>query len=103
MSQFGTSQLSRPYGVGILIAGVDKDFGAQLYYVDPSGTKTKFLAKAIGSGQESAQDALKEQYSPSMSLEEAKTLALETLKQVMAERCTEHNYELAVIPLNVNE
>jgi 20S proteasome alpha/beta subunit len=35
-----------------------------------------------------------------MSLEEAKTLALDILKQVMEETITEHNVEVAVIPVN---
>eukprot|EP00461_Guttulinopsis_vulgaris_P004098 UN04099 len=98
MGHFGTGKMSRPYGVGMLIAGVDNEKGPQLYYVDPSGTKTRFQAKAIGSGQESAQTQLKDQYSETMTLDEAKALALDALKQVISEKITEHNIEVAIIP-----
>jgi 20S proteasome subunit alpha 5 len=96
---FGEGDMARPYGVAMLVAGVDEN-GPQLYCIDPSGTCTKYLARAIGAGSEGAQSTLKEQYNKSMSLEEAKTLALDILKQVMEETITEHNVEVAVIPVN---
>ena len=99
MGHFGTGKMSRPYGVGMLIAGIDEK-GPQLYYVDPSGTKTQFKAKAIGSGQESAQNALKDEYSDDMTLEQAKEKALEILAQVISEKINDHNVEVAIIPVN---
>ena len=30
--------MSRPFGVALLIAGVDKEKGPQLYHAEPSGT-----------------------------------------------------------------
>jgi 20S proteasome subunit alpha 5 len=33
--------MSRPYGVALLIAGVD-DTGPQLYHTDPSGTMVSY-------------------------------------------------------------
>jgi 20S proteasome subunit alpha 5 len=52
---------SRPFGVALLIAGVDEK-GPQLYHADPSGTFMAFEAKAIGSGSEGAQTELQEHY-----------------------------------------
>lgn len=52
---------SRPFGVAMLFAGVDK-CGPQLYHLDPSGTFLHFGAKAIGSGSEGAQQSLQEAY-----------------------------------------
>lgn len=88
--------MSRPFGVALLIAGVDED-GPSLYHTDPSGTYVKWKAKAIGAGSEGAQTALQEAYSKSMTLEEAETLALRTLKQVMEEKLDGTNVELASI------
>jgi 20S proteasome subunit alpha 5 len=51
--------MSRPYGVALLIGGVDEN-GPQLYQTDPSGTYCEWQADAIGSGQETAMTALKE-------------------------------------------
>lgn len=39
--------MSRPFGVALLLAGFD-DKGPQLFFSDPSGTFTRFKAKAIG-------------------------------------------------------
>jgi len=99
-SGFGEGNMARPFGVALLVGGVDED-GPALYHVDPSGTKTRFTAKVIGAGAEAAQTTLKEQYNRSMSLDEAKTLALDILKQVMEEKITEFNVEVAVIPLEI--
>lgn len=41
--------MSRPYGVALLIGGVDEN-GPQLYQTDPSGTYCEWQADAIGSG-----------------------------------------------------
>lgn len=53
--------MSRPFGVALLIAGIDQD-GPQLYHADPSGTFVRFDAKAIGSGSEGAQTELADKY-----------------------------------------
>ena len=45
--------MSRPYGVALLLGGVDER-GPQLYATDPSGTYTEWQANAIGAGQETA-------------------------------------------------
>lgn len=98
---FGEGEMARPYGVSLLIAGVDEE-GPRLFCVDPSGTSTKYKARAIGSGSEGAQSMLKDQYSEDMTLEQARTLALDILKQVMEEKITEHNVELTIIPLDIS-
>ncbi len=98
-SGFGQGSMARPFGVALLVAGVDEN-GPVLYHLDPSGTYTRFDAKAIGAGSEGAQTTLKEQYNKSMTLAEAKALALDVLKQVMEEKITEHNVELLVLPVS---
>eukprot|EP00730_Choanoeca_flexa_P013125 TRINITY_DN4987_c0_g1_i1.p1 TRINITY_DN4987_c0_g1~~TRINITY_DN4987_c0_g1_i1.p1 ORF type:complete len:249 (+),score=75.40 TRINITY_DN4987_c0_g1_i1:214-960(+) len=104
--QFGEGEdaesgtMSRPFGVALLFGGVD-DEGPEkkpvLYHCDPSGTYIRYDAKAIGSGSEGAQSALQEGYNKSMSFEEAETLALQTLKQVMEEAISAKNIEVASV------
>lgn len=53
----GGSAMSRPFGVAILFAGVENG-DPQLWHMDPSGTYTRYDAKAIGSGSEGAQQNL---------------------------------------------
>jgi 20S proteasome subunit alpha 5 len=71
------AMMSRPFGVALLIAGVD-ELGPQLYvhsnrnralvnlfdryHTDPSGTFIRYEAKAIGSGSEAAQSELQDKW-----------------------------------------
>ncbi|KAG0303127.1 proteasome component pup2 [Dissophora globulifera] len=90
------SIMSRPFGVSLLIAGIDET-GPQLYHTDPSGTFVSYSAKAIGSGSEGAETELQEEYHSGMSLVEAETLALKVLKQVMEEKLNSTNVQLASV------
>jgi len=93
---FGEGQMARPFGVALLIAGVDEK-GPHLFHTDPSGMYTPYLAKAIGAGSEGAQTSLEEQYNKSLKLHEAQKIALEILKQVMEEKLDATNVEMAVV------
>ena len=92
----GSTAMSRPFGVAILFAGVDAD-GAQLYFMDPSGTYVQCDAKAIGSGCEGAQTALQETFHKAMTLKEATKSVLTILKQVMEEKLSSTNVEVATV------
>ena len=99
--QFGDSDsegqaMSRPFGVAILFAGVDSN-GTKLFHMDPSGTYVECDAKAIGSGCEGAGQALQEAYHKSMTLKEAIKCVLTILKQVMEEKLSSTNVEVASI------
>jgi len=94
---FGEGEMARPFGVALLVAGVDDKDGPVLYHTDPSGTYTKYEAKAIGAGSEGAQTYLQEHYNKSLKLHEAEKMALEVLKQVMEEKISSTNVEVGVI------
>lgn len=88
--------MARPYGVALLIAGVDER-GPQLYQTDPSGTFLQWQARAIGSGGETAMTFIKESYHSNMTLAEAEKLVLQVLKNVMEEKIAKDNVELSVV------
>lgn len=88
--------MSRPFGVALLVCGWDQD-GPVLFQTDPSGTYVRYEAKAIGSGSEGAQTALQEGYRKDLTLKEAEVLALSTLKQVMEEKVTPTNVDVASV------
>ncbi|KAF4350165.1 hypothetical protein G4B88_019294 [Cannabis sativa] len=88
--------MSRPFGVSLLIAGHDEN-GPSLYYTDPSGTFWQCNAKAIGSGSEGADSSLQEQFNKDLTLKEAETIALSILKQVMEEKVTPNNVDIAKV------
>lgn len=64
----------RPYGVALIIAGVDQK-GESIYVTDPSGTYVSYAAVAIGAGSEEVTDFMEKNYKPEMSLEDGAALA----------------------------
>lgn len=88
--------MSRPFGVSLLIAGVDEN-GPQLWQTDPSGTYTKHEAQAIGGGAEAAASIFDSQYHKSMTLADAENLAISILKSVMEDKLTRSNIEIACV------
>jgi 20S proteasome subunit alpha 5 len=68
-----------------------------LYFSDPSGTYWQYKAKAIGAGSEGAQSTLQDKYRDDMTFQEAEVLACEILKQVMEEKISNVNIEIASV------
>lgn len=90
-------KMSRPFGVALMMGGWDKREGAQLFFSDPSGTYSQYKAKAIGAGSEGAQSTLLEKYRDDLTLVDAENLAFEILKQVMEDKISNINVEVASI------
>ena len=71
----------RPFGVSLLIAGVDEK--PHLYETDPTGIYFEYKASVIGEGETKIKPLLHERYREDLSRDEAIALALEGLKQVL--------------------
>lgn len=89
-------RMGRPFGVSMLVAGMDRK-GPQLFHTDPSGTYVAYKAHAIGNGSETALNALQEKYHASMTLLEAQQLVMRILADVMEERPTLENVDMATV------
>jgi proteasome alpha subunit len=87
----------RPFGVSLLIAGVDSDGKASLYLTDPSGAMWGYKAFAIGAGATEARAYLEEHYKENMSDEELKLLPVKTLKQLMGDNLNKNTFDVAFI------
>lgn len=72
-------------------------FHKSRFHAEPSGTFYRYDAKAIGSGSEGAQAELQNEFHKSLTLVEAETLVLKTLKQVMEEKLDSKNVQLASV------
>jgi len=66
----------RPFGVSLIIGGVDESNETQLYLTDPSGTFISYDAVAIGSGSDQVTDFLEKAYNQDLSLDDASSLAV---------------------------
>jgi proteasome alpha subunit len=72
---------ARPFGVALLIAGVEKGT-PRLYETDPSGTPYEWKAVSIGAERGDIRDYLEEHYREDMDLDAAIGLAVEALGEV---------------------
>lgn len=64
----------RPFGVSLLIAGVDDV--PKLYETDPSGALLEYKATAIGAGRNAVTEFFEREYRENMSFEEALVLGI---------------------------
>ncbi|MHA1413008.1 MAG: archaeal proteasome endopeptidase complex subunit alpha [Promethearchaeota archaeon] len=87
----------RPFGVSLLIAGIDSDGKSSLFLTDPSGAMFGYKAFAIGSGASEARTYLEEHYQEDLSDEELKLLPLRALKDIMGDNLNEHTCDIAFI------
>ncbi|MFW9936343.1 MAG: archaeal proteasome endopeptidase complex subunit alpha [Promethearchaeota archaeon] len=87
----------RPFGVSLLIAGIDSDGKASLFLTDPSGALWGYKAFAIGSGAAEARAFLEENYKEDISDEELKLLPLRTLKELMGDNLSKNTCDVAFI------
>jgi len=69
----------RPYGVGLLIGGVNDD-GVRLFETEPSGTMIEWSAQAIGRGAEKARKILEKEYKDNLSREAGLKILLKALR-----------------------
>lgn len=71
----------RPFGVSLLLVGVDDK--PRLYETDPTGIYFEFQATVIGEGEAKIRPLLHERYDAKMNRDDALSLALAGLKQVL--------------------
>ncbi len=73
----------RPFGVSLLIGGIDPTGECRLYITDPSGAYWAYYGNAIGAGEQDVKDFLEKNYTPDIDLEAAKLVSIKTLMKVI--------------------
>ncbi len=73
----------RPFGVSLLIAGIEGDGKKRLFLTDPTGIYFEYLAVTIGDGEDEATEILHKEYKEGMNCEEGMKLGLRALKTVL--------------------
>ncbi len=71
----------RPFGVSMLIGGIDHDKPV-LYETDPTGIYFEYLASVIGEGETEIEDFLHKHYKKDISLQQGFELGLKALSQI---------------------
>lgn len=85
----------RPFGVSLLIAGIND--GPRLYETDPSGTPTEWKAAALGEGRNEIMEILEKEYKDGLPTEDCILLALKALGKVMKKKIDATKIETAVV------
>ena len=86
----------RPYGVALIIGGVDRN-GGQLFLTDPSGTYIGYDAVAIGAGADQVTEFLEKSYKEDLPLDEACILAAQSIYLVSEDKVGTRHIKMAVI------
>ena len=71
----------RPFGVALLIAGVDHQ-GPRLFETDPTGIYFQYKASVIGENEPEIEEILHKEYKESMTTQEGVKLALKAMAKV---------------------
>ncbi len=72
----------RPFGVSLLIAGVDLD-GPKLFETDPTGIYFRYRASVIGEYETEIEEIFHKEYSPNMTIVQGMDLCMRALKKVL--------------------
>lgn len=72
----------RPFGVSLIIAGVDAD-GPKLFETDPTGIFFQFKATVIGEGETEIEEVLNKEYTERLTIQDGLALALGALAKVL--------------------
>ena len=86
----------RPFGVSLIISGVDKG-GPQLFLTDPSGNYVGYNAVAIGAGSDQVTEFFEKSYTDDVSLDDACVLAVEAVYLVSEEKTGTKHIKMAII------
>jgi proteasome alpha subunit len=86
----------RPFGCALFFIAIDAS-GPQIYTTSPSGIYRSFKSYALGSGEATARDYLKNNYKSDLSFNDLIKLVLNALKESIDEEATKDNIRLAYI------
>jgi proteasome alpha subunit len=87
----------RPFGVSLLVAGVDQDGEARLFETDPTGIFFQYKATAIGEGETEVEEMMHKNYKDDMTIEEGLRLAVRALVKVIGEGLTAERLDIVII------
>jgi proteasome alpha subunit len=70
----------RPFGVSLLVGGVENDGSIKLFLTEPYGLYFQYKAAVIGEGEAEIEPELQKKYKPTLSVDEGIQLGLSLLK-----------------------
>src|SRR3989338_4630943 len=98
-TQFGGA---RPFGVNILVAGVD-DAGPQLFLTDVTGIYFQYKATAVGELEAQLKEILEKEYKDNLTLENGLKLAVGAFKKVFGKEFDPDRLDGAIVKADTRQ
>src|SRR3989338_7825918 len=73
----------RPFGVSVLVGGVEEDGSVKLFLTEPYGLYFQYKAAVIGEGEAEIDPLLQKRYKANMTVQEGIKLGLQALKEFL--------------------
>lgn len=89
---------SRPFGVSIMLAGVNKN-KSHLYTSDVTGNFFAYRANAIGENDEQIKETLRAEFNDSMTIDEGVKFALGIFKKILGKNFEVERFEAAYVKI----
>lgn len=86
----------RPFGVALLVAGVDDD-GTKLYLTDPTGSYYQYKATVIGEGENEIQEVIHKEYKESITVKEGLKIAANAIKGFLGDNFDVQRIDAAAV------
>lgn len=87
----------RPFGVSLLVGGVEEDGEIKLFLTEPYGLYFQYKAAVIGEGEEEIEPILKKKYRPNMPLEEGMKFGLSLMKDFLKDEFNFDRVDVAYV------
>jgi len=78
----------RPFGVSLLIAGIDNGGEIRVFETDPTGIYFEYKATAIGEGEVDVEEVLHKEYKDDMTIQDAIKLSVKALTKILDQKFT---------------
>ncbi len=94
---------ARPFGVSLMVAGINNDKKPELYTSDVTGNYLSYKATAIGENDEKFKEMLREKYTSSLTIKKGVQMVLEMFKQVEDKKFNIERFEVCYIDKETGE
>ena len=91
----------RPFGVSLLIAGVDEK--PRLFLTEPSGIFFEYKAVAIGEGAPIVNKILEEKYDENITVENGIELSMKAIKKFLGEKFSKDRIDVAIVDIQTKK
>ena len=93
----------RPFGVSMIVGGVEDDGSVKLFLTEPYGLYWQYKAVAIGEGEVEVEAILEKKYKSTLNVTEGMKLGLEAMKEFLKENFNVDRVDVAYIDVKTKK